>query len=165
MDIIEVVKLAGATVPALLFVLALFQYYKNSKELRINHEFTRISNLSTIWRSFYNDEKFMSLFIAFEEYETNPQKLEAITKTEKFRFLAFLAEVYNFAEVATVDREKAIGLFQWHFKYIFIENTRNQFWDGMEDFKKGEDISKIFNEPYWNAYYKFAEEINNKTKE
>ncbi len=155
-------------------VFAYRQYKKNSKEQRNNYVFTRIANLSSIWRRFYETEEFMKIFIAFEEADAgNDIKIETlknIAPKEKFKMLAYLAEVYSFSEVATIDKEKAIRLFQWHFYYIYINPaTKFAFWHNLVEHNNDLDlkvtIEKEIRKPYWIKYFFFAQEAEKQMRE
>ena len=135
--------------------IALWQVRLARTVYKINSQFTRVSNLSAIWRLFYYDKDydFIKIFVALEEADDgHPEKLKDIKSDEKFRFLAYLAEVVSFAEVDTVDKKKAINLFQWHFHHVFTNpKTYPLFWDDI-----GKDAER--NSDSWKADMEFAEE-------
>lgn len=158
----EVIKIGIA---ALAGGFALWQYWNNSLNQNKNYKYIRITNLSSIWRKFYDDKDFMKIFSAFEKVENDQGKgLRDISPEQKLRFLAFLAEVYYFSEVDSIDKAKAKMLFQWHFRYTYINaETKYAFWDnivsGVNGGDKQAEIDAEINQPYWKKYLEFAKEI------
>ena len=144
-------------------VFALIQYYTNSK-------FTRIANLSSLWKKFYErkeDTLFLEIFDALDKLEDDKgnikkdkeDKLKSFTDVEKLRYLAYLADIVSFTKIGTVDKEHAKYLFHWHFYHVFINsNTKKCFWESLGGWIEHSSES-------WGDDYKFAKDCETYMKE
>ncbi|MHB8259588.1 MAG: hypothetical protein ACYDCN_05450 [Bacteroidia bacterium] len=99
---------------------ALWQYSKQQR-------FKRLQNLSSILQKFFDNDDLLTLFSLFNagnyaDVQRTPPKI-------KYKFLALLEEVALYTEKFEVDKQHAIYLFQWHFRFVFTEEkTRKAFW-------------------------------------
>jgi|GEM_PF-3323784 len=134
--------------------IGLFQYRKQQK-------FKRLQNLTSIWNKFSSEIAMLKLFELFDRLEDPKSEnekqllmeLETYNLSDKLRFLALLEEVAIYTESFEVDRETAIYLFQWHFKYVFInDKIRKAFWAELGG------VIEI-DKPYWSKSKEFAKKI------
>ncbi len=130
-----------------------------------NSKFTRIANLSSLWRKFYDkkeENSFFELFTALntlsnakdekEKEEEAEIKLKEFDKVDRLRYLAFLAEIVSYTKIDSVDKENAMHLFHWLFYFVFLNpNTRDDFWSNIGSDKERTSDS-------WKADREFAED-------
>ncbi len=123
-------------------VIALVQFCQQRK-------FTRIQNLSQIWKKFMDDEKLMALFVSLDKEDL--PVIESFAIAQKLRFLGLLEEVALYTEKFKVDKQYAYYLFQWHFTYVFKQTgTTKAFWENLGG-------SVEMNKPYWSKSFHFAQ--------
>ncbi len=130
----NIIPIITIVISIVLAILALLQYSKNS-------EYTRMANLSSLWRKFYDkkeENSFLELFTALDELVNDDGKIEKdkeeilkkFSKVDKLRYLAYLAEIVSYTKIGSVDKEHAKYLFHWHFYYVFINtDTKLCFWE------------------------------------
>ncbi len=124
--------------------------------------FRRIQNLSMIWEKFFKEPKLRELFTLLNDVELGNRPASDLAKTElntdKLHYLALLEDVALYARLGEVDREYAVGHFQWFFIYAFErESTRDAFWAGLGGTEER-------GQPYWSLSRAFAAECARRSK-
>ncbi len=125
--------------------------------------FKRVQNLFSIWEKFVGIEDNIKLFELFDRIEIEQGKdsesnaaLRNYSQKTKLKFLALLEEVAIYSKESEVDKEYAKYLFQWHFKYVFIQQyTKELFWHNMGG------VGEI-DAPYWAKSKGFAGQLPNR---
>jgi hypothetical protein len=110
-------------------IFALYQFQKQQK-------FKRLQNLSSLWKSFMNDEKMLDLFNTLNlAEEGDGHALNSIAQfdaKQKYKYLAVIEEVALYIESFEIDEPQAKYLFQWHFYFAFQSpKTKNLFWENI----------------------------------
>ena len=133
---------------------AVWIFYTYNKQ----QKFKRIDNLNRMWERFFSNEKFVKLFVWMDKMEKGEDKMDELGKyseEDKFSFLALMDEVAHYASEGEIGETSAIYKFQWHFRYVFLnEKTQEAFWRNIGGKEEANDKSS------WGVSIEFAKKCN-----
>jgi hypothetical protein len=153
----EIVEIIKFTLPIVLAILAIFQYWSANA-------FKRVQFLSELWGKFYKTEKFVLIFDALDR--NDKVEFDKISTKDLYAYLAFLEEIAIFSRTNNFQFYKLknsdlINLFQFHFYNIYCnENSKNLFWTKILESNfinvDEKSIQSEISQKYWRKQYQFA---------